>query len=388
MILRSCLTFAAALAALPALAAEPAAVEGDAFERLGVALALAERCETMRGFEYLYLAEAWQRHEGGSAAGSAGDAARKAAADSGQSWREANMAAFEARKRHADAWRAKAERLGCDGGHNYLVQGMVLSYKNLGSVMAIAVAYRGPGAGAESPFSPLKPNEAAAIGAFNDQATAFFGDEKAQFDAMLPQLAQERMSGYPTYNEAGLRSAILDDQQQAFTIIHHEALANNAQWAVRGATIADGTPFGYRTMRLSKDGAPTLSLIAAPKEVSILGGPKAVRTYLAIGVRADGTVIAGLGGGEFDGAPATVTVKAEVRDDPVKRVATGQPATEGCPYARCFAFPREAIASLASGTGKAYFYAAPDAATASFAVTRLDGTDIEQLRLKVATTRP
>lgn len=383
MALRSCLIFAVALTAAPAPAAEPAAVEGDAYEQLGVALELAARCESMRGFEYLYLAEAWAGQEAGSQAKSHANAAHKEASDSsGGNLLKTQFAAHAALKHHADAWRTKAEALGCEGGHNYLIQGAVESYKRLGGLMAIAVAFRNPDAKSPSPLPPLKDYEIDAVQAFNRTAVAFFGEQRAQFDAMLPQLAQERMARYPAYNSEATASAIIGDHRRAFAIIHHEILANNGKWTTRGATIADGSPFGYRTLRLSKDGAPTLTLIAAPAEVDILGGPKPVRAYLAVGVRDDGIVIAGLGGGNLHDAPDTVTVKAEDPGNPAKRVAIGQPTTDGCPYFRCFTFPHHATAPLATGTGRAYFYAARDAAGESFSVTRLDGTDVNPTLLK------
>lgn len=383
--MRFCLAFIAATAAIPALAAPPA-VDGDAYEILGVALGLAAKCENMRGFEYLYLAEAWTRHEAGSAVKADADAARDRA--SGDILNK-EMAVQNARQRHADAWRTKAEALGCEGGHNYLLQGMILSYKNLGSVMAIALASRHAQPGNPAPLlPPLEDYQTAAIRAFDGQAAAFFGEEKAQFDALLPRLAQERMAGYTTYAPSLTLSEMIDDQRRAFAIIHHESLANNAGWTLRGTTIPDGTPFGYRTMRLSRNGAPPLSLIAAPVEVTITapGWPKSVRAYLAIGVRPDGTVIAGLGGGNLHDAPASVTVKAQAPGNPIRRVATGQATKENCPYARCFAFPRDTLVQFTGGIDKVRFYAATHAGAEPQAAD-IDGTDIDPLRLKVATSQ-
>lgn len=385
------LTFAATIAAFPAFAAEPATVEGDAFEQLGIALDLGGRCENMRGFEYLYLAEAWERQDAKSAARDTANAASRAAAESSAGdLLQRQFAVHKALERHAESWRTKAASLGCEGGHNYLLKGFVESYKQLGAVMAIAMAYRTGDGATQSPLPPLTPDQIGVVRAFDGQAAALFGDKKAQFDAMLPQLAQERLASYPSYTPEATMSAILDDHQKAFAIFQLESFANNAGWTARGATIADGSPFGYRTMRLSKDGSPPLSLIATPASISINhdAWSKAVHTYLAVGVRPDGTVIAGLGGGDLGSAPATITMKAEAPGNPVKRTATGRLTTEGCPYFRCFAFPREAAAALVPGdvTAKVRFFAAPDAAAQAHAA-RLDGVDVEGIRLQ-ATTRP
>lgn len=385
------LTFAAAIAALPTHAAEPAAVEGDAFEQLGIALDLAARCDNMRGFEYLYLAEAWEKQDAKSAARDHANAASRAEEEgSAGNLLQRQFVVHKALERHAENWRAKAATLGCEGGHNYLLKGLVESYKQLGAVMAIAIAYRTGEAATKSPLPPLTPDQISVVRAFDGQAAALFGDKKAQFDAMLPQLAQERLASYPSYTPEMAMGAILDDHQKAFAIFQHESFANNAGWTVRGATIADSSPFGYRTIRLTKEGAPPLSLIATPASISINhdAWPKAVRTYLAIGVRPDGTVIAGLGGGDIGGAPATITIKAEAPGNPVKRTATGRLITEGCPYFRCFAFPREAAAALVPGdvTAKVRFFAAPGPAAQADAA-RLDGVDVDAIRLQ-ATTRP
>ncbi len=377
---------AAAMMAAPAAAAEPAVIEGDTFEILAVALELGSACKVFRGFEYHYLGEAWNISLEKSAAQDASEAGRKTALDNGASALDAGIAGRDALKRSAAAYRAKAAKLGCVGGQNYLDRGRLEAYKQAGGLVAMIIANRGEADGA-SPFPPLSDDEADILQAFRETAAETFGTNMPQFEAMIPELAQQRMARYPANPELGL-ARFIDEQSNAFAQLYHEALASEAGWTVRGTALPDGSAFGYHTALLSKEGAPDLALIAAPKAVTVQSDAwgKPVTGYIALGRRVDGSVIAGLVGDAIAGASPKMVVKAQSKGS-VMRSVTGVRVMDGCPYMRCFAFTGAQMASLVPGadTGPVYVFAAAEASAVASG-TRTDGQSVPADRLRALLT--
>lgn len=373
---------AAAMIASPATAAEPAAVEGDTFEILAVALELGSTCKVFRGFEYHFLDEAWNLSIEKSVAQNSSEAARKEALDSGASALDAEIAGQDALRRSAAAYREKATKLGCVGGQNYLDRGRLEAYKQTGGLVAMIIANRGGAEGA-SPFPPLSGDEADILQAFRETAAETFGTNMPQFEAMIPELAQQRMARYPANPELGL-ARFIDEQSNAFAQLYHEALVSAAGWTVRGTVLPDGSAFGYHTTVLSKEGAPDLVLIAAPKAVTVQSDAwgKPVSGYIALGRRADGSVIAGLVGDAIAGASPKMVAKAQSKGSVVRSV-TGVRVMDNCPYMRCFAFTGAQMASLVPGAyaEPVYVFAAPDASAAASG-TRTDGLSVLADRLR------
>lgn len=381
--LRTSMTMAAiAIAAAPAFAAEPANSAGDAFEILGVALEVGSACKSFSGFEYHYLSEAWGLRLEKSAAQEAYGAVRKAALDAGADALNAGLAGEAVLKRHAASYREKAVTLGCAGGEEHLDLGLIEAYKQLGGLIALVNGYRGD-AEANSPLPPLTAEESGLVQAFHATATEVFGDNMPQFEAMIPELAQQRMARYPANPELGI-ARFIEEQSNAFALLNHEVLATNAGWALRGAIISDGTAFGYHTIRASKDSAPDLSLIAAPKAVTIHSNAwgKGISGIIVLGRRDDGTLIAGLAGEAISGAPTTIAVKAQSKGTIVRSV-TGARIMDGCPYARCFAFTGAQLADLVPGASPepVYFYAAADT-SAPASGTGTDGQTVAADRMR------
>ncbi|WP_260581893.1 hypothetical protein [Sphingopyxis sp. PET50] len=383
MVLRIFMAIAAAAAVTASsAAAEPAKAEGDAFEILNVALELGSACKSYRGFEYHYLNEAAGIALEKSATMDAYGAARKAAEERGADTLNMGMAAQRALYDHGARHREKAAQLGCEGGQNYIDTGRVEAFKRMGGLIALIVAYRSGGEGA-LPLPPLTADEGGLLQAFRAAAAELFGDQMPQFEAMIPALAQQRLSRYPGNADLAL-ARFIEEQSTAFAILHHETLVNNAGWTPRGAALADGSPFGYSSIRVSKDGMAELSLIAAPIEVAVNSDAwgKPVTGFLAIGRRADGSVVAGLAGGTIAGAPASLVVKAQSQGD-VLRSVTGTRVMADCPYARCFAFPRDRLAGLVPGASgePVRFYAAADSRAAA-SPTRTDGQTVPADRMR------
>jgi hypothetical protein len=235
-------------------------------------------------------------------------------------------------------------------------------------------------ADAKSPLLSLTADEAGLVQAFRATAAEAFGTNMQKFEAMVPELAQQRMARYPANPDLGL-ARFIDEQSNALALLHHESLATNAGWT--GTTLPDGTAFGYRSIRVSKDGAPELSLIAAPRAVTIHSDAwgKGVTGVIALGRRADGTLIAGLAGEAIPGAPTTIVVKAQSKGTTVRSV-NGMRVTDGCPYARCFAFTVAQLVGLVSGASPqpVYFFAAA-AASAPSSGTGTDGQSVPADRM-------
>ena len=367
--------------ALP-VAAHPAQTEGDAFEILSIALELGNACKAYTGFEYHYLVESWNANRKDSAAQAAYGAARKAAQDRGFDALNVGIAGNDAMTRQAAAYRDKAAKLGCEGGQLYVDLGRVEAYKQLGGLAALIIGMRGK-ADASSPLPPLTATEAGLLKAFRTAAADAFGDNMPQFEELTGQLAQQRLARYPANPELGF-AHFIDEQSAAFALLHHEALVTSAGWTARGAILSDGSPFGYHSMSASKNGAPDLSLFAAPRAVTInsnaWGNP--VTGYIALGRRADSTMIAGLAGGTIHGAPDTLTVKVRATGTAMLTLA-GTRVTDNCPYARCFAFTGTQMNDLlrSAGTKPVYVFAAADANAAPDG-TGTDGQDVPVERMR------
>ncbi|OJW63029.1 MAG: hypothetical protein BGO57_08890 [Sphingomonadales bacterium 63-6] len=381
------MAFAAAVAS-PSVAAEPPTVEGDPFEILSVALELGSTCKDVRGFEYLYLSEAWGIALETSAAQTAYTAARRTALDRGADALNAALAGEQELNRHAEAYRQKAAELGCSNGINYADVGRLEAYKQLGGLMALIIGNRGQ-PNTASPLPPLTAEEGGLVRAFQGAVTEMFGANVPQFEAMLPETVQQRMARYPSDPNLGL-ARFLEDQSSAFAVLYHEVSVGRAGWTARGVTVREGSTFGYHSVRVSKDGNPELSLIVRPKAVTVNSNAwgKPVTGYIVVGRRADGAVIAGLVGESIAGAPAEIIVKAQSQGTALRSV-TGTRTMEGCPYVRCFAFTAEQIAGLVPGASPepVYFYvAAGPGATADG--TGTDGQRILADRLRAFLRTP
>ena len=348
MVLR--LLFAAAAAvgiAGAANAAEQAKPEGDAFEILSVALELGALCRNYRGFEFHYLGEVSNiAFETSGAVRAYGDA-RKAAEAKGFDTLNVGIAGEQALRDAGARYRDKATKIGCDSGAAYYDTGRIEAFKQMGGLFALILAYRGPES--NLPLPKLTPDEGGLVQGFHGAAKELFGAEMPQFEATIPQMAQRRLSRYPSDPDLVL-ARFIEDQSRAFAILHHETQINNAGWSPRGEIFRDGTPFGYPTTHVSKDGAMGLSLIAAPKAVTVRENPgaKPVTGIIAIGRRDDGAILAGVAAGEIPGAPASLLVKAQSQGSVVRSV-TGTRVMDNCPYARCFVFPRDQMTGLAPG---------------------------------------
>ena len=357
--------------------AEPVQPSGPVDEQLGVALAVAEQCQTMRPFEFAFLHGVWLKSWADAEDRKRINSAAAAANKGPMGWIDAAKVTYAGEAEVAARYRSRAAEIGCANGGAYANLGKLESYKESGMNVVLAASLRGQAMPAPN-MTPLSPEERQLVQLYNSEANQIFGAQMQQFEALLGQLAQAHLQSFGALDPAIAAAYLEGDQKRVLNTIYLDAILSTAGYTGRARTIEDGAGFGVPGGQWSKEGKPGLTVVAGPQSVTLStvgGGAIAVSGNLALMLRADGSAVLGLFGQEASAYSGQLS--AGVQNERQPPVA-GVPETD-CPMARCFVFSAADLARLPDASeqdgGDIWFFAS----TAS--TPRRSGGGLDSIKL-------
>lgn len=334
------LPVAGVLAVLLAAGAGPtanAATPGeDAYDRLGVAVALENGCSLYRGFEGWFLYKAWAAQYDGSNVDREVAAARAAAGGLGKI-----IASAEAGERtRAEAlkrYQVRAKTLGCQSGVEYLRDGKIAASTMIGSAMMTAQINR-----VKEPLAPgltlLSSEQRALHSAYVALIKADFGPNLPLVEQQMGGMAQQRMRQYQAQIPVMAATMQQRDHDEAFGLIRLESMAQANGYQPRLVTLTRTTPLDLPVLEWRKAGSPTLRFQQVPVRLRLTeGGAPKGHVYAVLAVRRGGGSIIGVFGEDTSALSGKLLARFTNSGGTVS-VDLNRSAAD-CPFDVCFGVP-------------------------------------------------
>jgi hypothetical protein len=340
------------------LRAETVPLSGPLDEQLGVALALAERCQTMRPYEFQFLYDTWRKAYPGSADAKRIEAAASAANKGPLGFTEAGRVTIAAERELAARYRARAAEIACPEALDYESLGKLEAYKRSGTHVLLAANLRGQAETAPG-MTPLSAEERQIVQLFGAELARLMGEQMPQFEQLLSQLGEAHVMSYADMNQSVAAAYLEGEQRIVLRTIHFDAIMATAGFSGRGRMIDRGKGFAEPGSLWTRDGAPAFTALAAPRTLSLAapgnaGLPLSVNAALMLDTQ--GRIVIGLFGQKIAEYTGDLSAGAKNED----QAAMAGAAYPDCPMARCFAFSPEEIGKLPSpyddGDGKVWFF--------------------------------